>query len=257
MKLSLSPSLFLAFLIVPSTLGASDRNGIYALVDRVVFEPDAENPRRMQVWGAFSLSAERNLYRPPVRGYLYFALDEGLDQRDSALCLREWSDLARVAGKGQCVTLGQRYRPLGTVRKPGAGPVKPDTYVPTWDGLRTMRSNTTYAPIRQLLALPSPKSPVAGKRFEPGPVRLVAANMLDRTHPRARYVFELENSSGEKVTSPPIAAGETMTAWTPPSAVKAGETYVWRVHAVDDKWKGPVARAEFRVREKSDVDTTR
>jgi len=37
---------------------ASDPVGVYAIVDKVVFEPNETNPERIQVWGAFALSGE-------------------------------------------------------------------------------------------------------------------------------------------------------------------------------------------------------
>src|ERR1044072_3600220 len=50
---------------------ASDPVGIYALVDKVVFEPNETSPERIQIWGAFAI-AEGNgdTYRNAERGYL-------------------------------------------------------------------------------------------------------------------------------------------------------------------------------------------
>jgi hypothetical protein len=46
----------------------------YARVDRVVLEPTAAAPERMQVWGAFAMGGELSSYAPPERGYLYLTL---------------------------------------------------------------------------------------------------------------------------------------------------------------------------------------
>ena len=40
----------------------------------------------------------------PERGYLYFVADKDKE----AVSRREWADLKRVAGTGQCVALGSR-----------------------------------------------------------------------------------------------------------------------------------------------------
>jgi hypothetical protein len=39
---------------------ASDPTGIYAFVDRVVFEPSDTAPERIQVWGGFALAKTEN-----------------------------------------------------------------------------------------------------------------------------------------------------------------------------------------------------
>jgi hypothetical protein len=84
-------------LLASPPLGASGQAGIYGIVERVVFEPDAQAPERVQVWGAFAL-IERLIQRmmsaydgpnattvggqfftnyvfaQPKRGYMYFKL---------------------------------------------------------------------------------------------------------------------------------------------------------------------------------------
>src|ERR1041385_7479883 len=57
----------------------SDFAGIYAIIDRVVLEPNDTTPERIQIWGAFSMSQpeDRNHYMPPERGYLYYSLVSG------------------------------------------------------------------------------------------------------------------------------------------------------------------------------------
>src|SRR5438093_473652 len=114
---------------------ASDRIGVYARVDKVVLEPDAQAPQRVQVWGVFAIADSRdpNAYRPPARGYLYYTLPpaksgvegpalsrvegpalsrvegpalsrvEGpalsrVEGSKAALAIKEWADLASVAG---------------------------------------------------------------------------------------------------------------------------------------------------------------
>jgi hypothetical protein len=86
---------------------ASDPTGIYAYVDRVVFEPSDAAPDRIQVWGGFALAkktSNRLEYHDPARGYMYFKLRSG----DEEVCKKEWADLKSVAGKQQIVAFGSR-----------------------------------------------------------------------------------------------------------------------------------------------------
>src|SRR4030095_6131317 len=58
-----------------ANLTASGPMGVYAIVDKVVFEPSESAPERVQVWGAFTFvdtSSGGNL--PSTRGYMYFRL---------------------------------------------------------------------------------------------------------------------------------------------------------------------------------------
>jgi hypothetical protein len=70
---------------------ASDPTGIYALVDKVVLEPNAQSPERIQIWGVFILFKEksRNEYDPPVRGYLYFSLPKEKQETRSTISLAQ------------------------------------------------------------------------------------------------------------------------------------------------------------------------
>src|SRR5688572_11369375 len=57
---------------------ASGFVGIYGIIEKVVFEPNEEEPERVQVWGAFAYtdgSGGKSLTVSSVkRGYLYFRL---------------------------------------------------------------------------------------------------------------------------------------------------------------------------------------
>lgn len=102
-----------AALFVVATVKASDPVGVYAMVDRVVFEPSEAAPKSVQIWGAFTSSVEppRPTYKPEQaygdvqKGYMYFtcAADK------AAMCAAEWSDLKSVAGKGEVVGFGTRW----------------------------------------------------------------------------------------------------------------------------------------------------
>ena len=114
---------------------ASDPVGVYALIDKVVLEPNDSAPERIQIWGTFIVSTAEygSAYGQPVRGYLYFSLPSGKEQ----LAKTEWADLKKVAGTGQAIGFGNRYQQLKTharVRKGSDKPESPDTY-PTGVGL--------------------------------------------------------------------------------------------------------------------------
>ena len=229
-----------------TTLNASDPIGIYAIVDRVVLEPSEKAPGRIQVWGAFVLSGPTftgDSYDPPVRGYLYYALQSG--QEETARI--EWSDLKKLAGTDQCVGLASRYQPKGRVRSGSEKPESPDPYPLSALGLTKLRSDTDYPPIRDLLSMPAPVAPADGaSRVEPGRVTLVVRNVLDPARSGAKYFFEMEESQAGKEQSPEIAPGEKQTTWSPALPVKAGRQYAWRAWAEDGAWKGQIATADFK-----------
>ena len=88
---------------------ASGPIGVYALIDKVVLEPNDAAPDRAQIWGVFVLADRQQGMPifPPKRGYLYFQLPgegvwrEGMSR--SEVARREWNDLKAVAGTGQAV----------------------------------------------------------------------------------------------------------------------------------------------------------
>ena len=114
-----------ATLALGVVLQASDMVGIYTVVEKVVIEPNATAPQRIQIWGAFALAEGRgSTYGPAQRGYLYYTCPSGQE----AVCRKEWSDLKSVAGKGTAVGLGMRYKPTGRVRKADEKVASPDPY---------------------------------------------------------------------------------------------------------------------------------
>lgn len=108
--------------------------------------------------------------------------------------------------------------------------------------------DTDYGPIRNLLEMPAPAAPGDGSLEATGKITLVARNIHDPRHSSAKYVFEIEDAAGTKEASPPVAAGEKETKWAPKMEMKPGQRYIWRVHAVQGDWKGPVSRAVFIVK---------
>jgi hypothetical protein len=221
----------------------SDPIGVFALVDRVVLEPNAENPTAIQIWGVFALAVptDRNAYNPAQRGYLYYSLNSTNPRATRA----EWSDMRAAAGTGQALGFGSRFEPMGRVRRASEAPASPDNY-PLGFGLVKV---TTGAPgaratIQQELKLvPSPLAPADGGAVPAGEVRLVTRNIADRA---AQYVFTIEGGS-QSETSKPIPAGNGETAWSPTLRLEAGREYTWHVLVVKDGQKGTPATASFRT----------
>jgi len=121
-------------------VNASGPIGVYALVDRVAFEPNADKPERIRISGVFSVAEETpnnsTVYSAPQRGYLYFGLPRGNEQ----LARREWADLKSVAGTRQVVGLGSSWGTKVRVRKPDEDAKAPDDH-PIANGLVKINSD--------------------------------------------------------------------------------------------------------------------
>lgn len=124
----------LAITLCLGVVNASGPIAVYALVERVMFEPNADKPQRIRISGVFSTAEDRpnaySAYSAPQRGYLYFALPNGAEE----LALREWADLKSVAGTRQVVGLGSSWHNKVRVRKPDEEAKSPDNY-PMGNGL--------------------------------------------------------------------------------------------------------------------------
>ena len=128
---------------------ASDPVGIYALVDKIVFEPNETSPERVQVWGAFAIAEGQGYsYKNAERGYMYYKVNS----EKPAACRNEWSDLKSVAGTGKIVAFGSRYWEKGSLRKNEAKAENPDEY-PIAMGLKKIREEKDYEPLKQLAKL--------------------------------------------------------------------------------------------------------
>jgi len=110
---------------------ASGPIGIYALVDKVAFEPNADKPERIRISGVFSVAQETpdnsTVYSMPQRGYLYFTLP-GLPSVNQDLARREWADLKSIAGTRQVVGFGASWGTKFRVRKPDEDARAADEY---------------------------------------------------------------------------------------------------------------------------------
>jgi hypothetical protein len=147
----------LVFVFASSALPAatppySDWVGVYARIEKVVFEPSSGDPQRVQIWGAFALATQNNrdTYDKAERGYLYYSLAPGKE----TTCRREWADLKSLAGTGDIVGFGLRHGPRAKVHKAADKPGDPEVY-PVGSGLVKMSDRgTNYEPIKALRELP-------------------------------------------------------------------------------------------------------
>lgn len=107
------------------TLHASGPMAVYALIDNVRFEPNADHPDRVRISGVFITSEKQgSVYSAPQRGYLYFSLPA----RDAERARQEWSDLNSVARTRQVVAFGAAWFMDVHVRKPDSAEESPDDY---------------------------------------------------------------------------------------------------------------------------------
>jgi hypothetical protein len=141
----------LAIAARPGVVRASGPASVYALVDKVAFEPSAEKPERVRISGVFityqSIITARGVadghYSDPQRGTLYFALG-----RNEELARREWADLQSVAGTRQVVAFASSFVGNWRVWKPDETPTEPDGY-PT--GIGVVKVNADQPRAKALL----------------------------------------------------------------------------------------------------------
>ena len=119
----------LSLVAAAGTISASGPVAVYAIVDKVIFEPNETSPQRIQIWGAFSVAAQpySTNYSPAQKGYLYYKLDRSSEQSTRAT----WADLKKVAGTGEAVGFGGGFSASGAgarVRKSTEKPDSPDAY---------------------------------------------------------------------------------------------------------------------------------
>lgn len=117
-----------------SVVKASGPAGCYAIVEKVVLEPNDASPKRIQVWGLFAITDGKsgNGYFEPQRGYLYFNLPKGEQSEKAALA--EWNDLKSLAGTGSVIAFAERPSWDARIRKTTDKPESPDGY-PVYNGI--------------------------------------------------------------------------------------------------------------------------
>ena len=104
---------------------ASGPIAVYALVDKVTLEPNADAPERIQISGVFITTDGSYTNLPAKRGYLYFSLPGTYKE----MALKEWADLKSVAGTRQVVGFGSAWSAKARLRKADEKPESPDNYV--------------------------------------------------------------------------------------------------------------------------------
>jgi hypothetical protein len=131
-------------------VSASVPLGVYAIVDRVILEPEGNDPQRVQIWGTFALWDEKPgvAYQTPERGYLYYACSK----EQLRICRNEWADLKSIAGTGDMIGFGSRSLPAGRVRAAGERVSAPEAY-PIQFGVVQMGSSPRGAVFDRLKAL--------------------------------------------------------------------------------------------------------
>lgn len=134
----------LALTVCPVLLTASGPIGVFALVDKVAFEPSSGKPERIRISGVFIAAEETpdnsTVYSAAQRGYLYLALPKS----DEELARREWEDLKSVAGTRQVVGFGASWGPKVRVRKPDEDAKPPGEY-PMGNGVVKINSDQPSA----------------------------------------------------------------------------------------------------------------
>jgi hypothetical protein len=253
---------FLPLLVVLAGSPPSDPSGVYAVVDDVVFHPNATAPQRVEVRGAFAIAQGRHgdYYTAPRTGVLVLVAPDG----KLADCVAQWRDLKRMAGSGTIVTFSSRYSQKDvTVLTGDAAAIaaaKPGIHGTDF-GVNKVE-NQDWGPAAALRRLPRPLAPVGvgpsvedGGRYNGHEVEFRIANAPDAGD--ARYVFTVDTGR-EQFCSDPIAAGERETTWKANVFLLPGDTVTWRVHVVGgtpaNEPRGhfhfdrmPVAEAKFTV----------
>jgi len=106
---------FALTVITAINVTASGPAGIYAVIDKVVFEPNEQSPERIQLWGVFafvsgSIKAGTIFEDAPAqRGYLYFNMPANYTPAQKETVEKEWADLKSVAGTQQAVAFGDLF----------------------------------------------------------------------------------------------------------------------------------------------------
>ena len=231
---------------VPAPL-PSDPIGVFALLDKVVMKPNAEQPNEVELHGAFAVAegSRGDYYRAPRRGVLRFTA--GKKPEEAAT---QWRELQKHAGTGICVALSSRWEqhvPQNPLRVAAAGEpaLAPVPFGPAL-GV-TVVQNVHYGAVRELELLPRClETTLAAPGRTEWPyqkVELACENCIAKDKDLS-YVFEVETSDGEWFASGLVPAGEGKTSWTTGLALQAGEKVTWSVRVVA---KG-VERAPFDSR---------
>jgi hypothetical protein len=152
------PAMLLAalFLLAAASVRASDPVGVFAKIDKVVFEPNESAPERVQIFGSFCLAdrKDRDSYLPPQKGYLYCKVPG----EKGDVVRKEWNDLKSAAGTGDVIGFGSRHGTLPKVRDAKEKPENPDVYSTGFGLVKARQRGASYPPIKALQASAEKKS---------------------------------------------------------------------------------------------------
>jgi hypothetical protein len=100
-------------IVAAISVSASGPAGMYAVLEKVVFEPNEQAVERIQLWGAFAFVdggiQQGRTTAPPQKGYLYFTIPPTASQAQKETIRKEWADFKAVAGTGQAVAFGNWF----------------------------------------------------------------------------------------------------------------------------------------------------
>ena len=135
MKRMLVAMVGVGLLVGSAYVRASGPLGIYAIVEKVAFEPNDTAPERVRVWGAFAFTDGTPQNARGVaaarRGYMYFTLPTDAPATIPTI-RREWADLKAVAGTGQAIGFGNWfYMSSFNVLQPDVKPQAPSAIFQT------------------------------------------------------------------------------------------------------------------------------
>jgi hypothetical protein len=153
--------------ISSSILMADGPVAVYAMVQKVVFEPSEAAPKTLQIWGVF-VWVDGGLKSPgpinlPQRGYIYFKLPDGA--AEASATKEQWMEIKAIAGSNQIIAFGDwkysgpfedLYIPAAggleevRVRKQAEAPAKPIAY-PTRIGLVRIADDAAHESLRSLM----------------------------------------------------------------------------------------------------------
>jgi hypothetical protein len=99
-------------IVTAINVSASGPAGTFAVIEKVIFEPNEQAPERIQLWGAFAFVAggiQGTFTSPPQRGYLYFSIPATATPQQREAVRKEWADFKVVAGTPQGVAFGNWF----------------------------------------------------------------------------------------------------------------------------------------------------
>lgn len=82
--------------------------GIYAVIDKVILEPEGNSPERIRIFGTFIIPIARSsgLHQHPQQGYLYYQIPSGRED-----VVKEWLELKKFAGTGKGIGFAAYWMP--------------------------------------------------------------------------------------------------------------------------------------------------